>query len=237
VDISLLHGPGNSWCLCYRRLLGILVLWLLNQMLMLHEVFVVALNPYVPLEVLELLSYCPLSLSLILQNLYIFIVTQTSNFCIIIYGSANMDALWYLIQEKCDSNPVSACLLDMDMLLTEYGNGSLLLCPWWYFINDILSLDVISLACVPYGWVCSCSSFSLSVQLFLVQWRFFVFCDGWMSPDMSSAATLFLPCFVSDWLITGWIVIPLLQQGCAIHDLIIDICYYGFEVGYWRREI
>jgi hypothetical protein len=35
-------------------------------------------------------------------------------------------------------------------------------------------------------------------------------------------------------LITGWIVIPLLQQGCAIHDLIIDICYYGFEVGYWR---
>jgi hypothetical protein len=62
-------------------------------MLMLHEVFVVALNPYVPLEVLELLSYGPLSLSLILQNLYIFIVTQTSNFCIIIYGSANMDAL------------------------------------------------------------------------------------------------------------------------------------------------
>jgi len=59
-----------------------------------------------------------------------------------------------------------------------------------------------------------------------------VFCDGWMSPDMSSAATLFLPCFVSDWLITGWIVIPLLQQGCAIHDLIIDIYFYGFELGY-----
>lgn len=55
-------------------------LWHLNQMLMLYGVFVAAFNHHVLLEVLELLSYCPLSLSLILQNLYFFIVTQTSIF-------------------------------------------------------------------------------------------------------------------------------------------------------------
>lgn len=59
LDISLLRGPGDSWCLCCQRLLSILVLWFLNPILMLHEVFIVASNPYVLLEVLELLSFSP----------------------------------------------------------------------------------------------------------------------------------------------------------------------------------
>lgn len=58
-------------------------------------------------------------------------------------------------------------------------------------------------------------------------------CDGWMSPDMSRFATLFLSyillCFrLVDY---GLDCYPLSQQGCAIHDLIIDIYYYGFEIG------
>ncbi|KAJ6983784.1 hypothetical protein NC653_026563 [Populus alba x Populus x berolinensis] len=36
-----------------------------------------------------------------------------------------------------------------------------------------------------------------------------------MSPDMSSAATLFLPCFVSDWLITVALVPALAPNTCA----------------------
>ena len=89
------------------------------------------------------------------------------------------------------------------------------------------------MTCGPYGSSLLLQHiFPLSTAVFRAV-KVLVFCDGWTSPDMSRAATRFLSyillCFrLVDY---GLDCYPLSQQGCAIHDLIIDIYYYGFEIG------
>jgi hypothetical protein len=96
-------------------------------------------------------------------------ITYFKSFISLFSGSANLDAFWYLIQEECDSDPVSACLLDMDMDMV------IDLCCFASCddtsICNIFSHDLISVSHVPYGLVCCCSSFFLSVLCFSVHWR------------------------------------------------------------------
>lgn len=124
---------------------------------MLHEVFIVASNPYVLLEVLELLSFSPHLVSSLKTSkvLYHYFLEVLIWMPFDIWFKKNViQILWVLVYW---------IWIWLWIFVVFF--------PVMYFHLQHFFTDLISVSHVPYGLVCCCSSFFRSVPCFSVHWR------------------------------------------------------------------